>query len=49
MIVFNADKVALSGNKREAKLAYWHSGYPGGLSATSYADLLDKDPRRAGR
>ncbi len=47
VIVVNADKVALTGNKRETKLAYRHSGYPGGLSATSYADLLDKDPRRA--
>ncbi len=47
VIIVNADKVALTGNKRAAKLAYRHSGYPGGLSATSYADLLDKDPRRA--
>ena len=47
VIIVNADKVALTGNKRETKLAYRHSGYPGGLSATSYADLLDKDPRRA--
>ena len=31
VIVINADKVALSGNKREQKLAYRHSGYPGGL------------------
>ncbi len=47
VIVVNADKVALTGNKRQTKLAYRHSGYPGGLSATSYADLLEKDPRRA--
>jgi large subunit ribosomal protein L13 len=47
VIVVNADKVTLTGNKRETKLAYRHSGYPGGLSATSYADLLTKDPRRA--
>ena len=47
VIIVNADKVALTGNKRETKLAYRHSGYPGGLSATSYADLLTKDPRRA--
>ncbi|MGH3384859.1 MAG: 50S ribosomal protein L13, partial [Nocardioidaceae bacterium] len=46
-IIVNADKVALSGNKREAKLAYRHSGYPGGLSATPYGDLLEKNPRRA--
>ncbi len=47
VIVVNADKVALSGNKRETKLAYRHSGYPGGLSSIAYGELLDKDPRRA--
>jgi len=47
VIVVNAAKVALTGNKRESKLAYRHSGYPGGLSAVPYTELLDKDPRRA--
>lgn len=47
VIIVNADKVALTGTKRDTKIAYRHSGYPGGLSATSYANLLDKDPRRA--
>jgi len=47
VVIINAEKVALTGNKRDTKLAYRHSGYPGGLSATSYANLLDKDPRRA--
>jgi large subunit ribosomal protein L13 len=47
VIIVNADKVALSGNKRETKLAYRHSGYPGGLTATAYGDLLAKDPRKA--
>jgi large subunit ribosomal protein L13 len=47
VIVVNADKVALSGTKRETKLAYRHSGYPGGLNATAYGVLLDKDPRKA--
>jgi large subunit ribosomal protein L13 len=47
VVVINADKVALSGNKRETKVAYRHSGHPGGLSATSYDELLTKDPRRA--
>jgi large subunit ribosomal protein L13 len=40
VIVINADKVVLTSNKAESKLAYRHSGYPGGLSATSYADLM---------
>jgi large subunit ribosomal protein L13 len=47
VIVVNADKVALSGNKREQKRAYRHSGYPGGLRSISYGDLLDKHPERA--
>jgi large subunit ribosomal protein L13 len=47
VIIVNADKVALSGNKRQDKLAYRHSGYPGGLKQVSYGDLLEKDPRKA--
>ena len=42
-----SDKVALTGNKREAKLAYRHSGYPGGLRGTPYSELLEKNPERA--
>ena len=47
VIVINADKVALTGNKRETKLAYRHSGYPGGLRSVTYAELLEKRPERA--
>ena len=47
VIVINADKVALTGNKRETKVAYRHSGFPGGLRSVKYADLLDKHPERA--
>jgi large subunit ribosomal protein L13 len=47
VIIINADKVALTGNKREQKLAYRHSGYPGGLRATNYVELLDKHPEKA--
>jgi large subunit ribosomal protein L13 len=47
VIIINADKVALTGNKREQKMDYRHSGYPGGLRATSYVDLLASNPRRA--
>ena len=47
VIVINADKVALTGNKRETKLAYRHSGYPGGLRSVTYAELLEKRPDRA--
>ncbi|MFJ6214386.1 50S ribosomal protein L13 [Streptomyces sp. NPDC092296] len=47
VIIINADKVHLSGNKREQKLAYRHSGYPGGLRSVRYGDLLDKTPEKA--
>ncbi len=47
VIIINAEKVALTGQKLEQKKAYRHSGYPGGLSATTYAELLEKHPTRA--
>ena len=47
VIVVNADKVALTGSKREQKRAYRHSGYPGGLRSVGYVELLDKHPERA--
>ncbi|MBA9001266.1 MULTISPECIES: 50S ribosomal protein L13 [Thermomonospora] len=47
VIVVNADKVALSGNKREQKRAYRHSGYPGGLRSVTYKELLERHPERA--
>ena len=40
VIVINADKVVLTSGKADAKMAYRHSGYPGGLTATSYSDLM---------
>ena len=46
-VVVNADKVALTGNKRTDKDVYRHSGYPGGLKTTSYGDLLERDARKA--
>jgi large subunit ribosomal protein L13 len=47
VIIINADKVELSGNKLERKMAYRHSGYPGGLRSVSYAVLMEKHPERA--
>ncbi|MEO6471919.1 MAG: 50S ribosomal protein L13 [Aeromicrobium sp.] len=47
VIVINAEKVALSGNKRTDKLAYRHSGFPGGLKSIAFGDLLEKDARKA--
>ena len=47
VVVINAGKVALTGAKREQKMDYRHSGYPGGMRATSYTELLESNPRRA--
>ncbi len=44
VIIINASKVALTGNKREQKMAYRHSGYPGGLKAVPYTQLLALRP-----
>ncbi len=46
VIVINAEKVALTGSKKEQKFDYRHSGFPGGLRATAYGDLLESNPRR---
>ena len=47
VIVVNAGKVALTGNKRRDKIHYRHSGYPGGLKEISYEQLLAKRPAQA--
>lgn len=47
VIIINADKVALTGSKLAQKKAYRHSGYPGGLTAVGYAELLEKNPEKA--
>jgi large subunit ribosomal protein L13 len=47
VVIINASKVHLSGNKRTQKLAYRHSGHPGGLRSVRYDELLDKNPEKA--
>jgi large subunit ribosomal protein L13 len=47
VIIVNAAKVALTGNKLQDKRAYRHSGYPGGLRSVSYADLMARNPEKA--
>ena len=44
VVVVNAEKVAVTGNKRQAKLYYRHSGYPGGLRSRTLAEQLDRRP-----
>ncbi len=47
VVIVNAGAIVLTGSKRDQKMAYRHSGYPGGLTATSYTELLEKNPRKA--
>lgn len=47
IIIVNAEKVALTGKKREQKIHYTHSLYPGGLKAVTYGRLLDTKPEQA--
>lgn len=44
VIVLNADKLKVTGNKVRDKIYYHHSGYPGGIKAVSCGELLAKDP-----
>ena len=44
VIVLNADKIALTGNKLAGKVYYRHSGFPGGLKETTAGELLTKKP-----
>lgn len=46
VIIVNAEKVKVTGNKERAKLYYRHSGYPGGFRVTSFRELLAKHPTR---
>src|SRR5215211_1932393 len=44
VVVVNAEKVAVTGNKLEQKRYWRHSGYPGGIRFRTLGDLLDKHP-----
>ena len=47
VIVINAEKVKLTGNKRNNDIFYWHTGYPGGIKERSQGQILDgKHPER---
>jgi large subunit ribosomal protein L13 len=47
VVIINADKVYLSGNKVDDKSYYRHSGYPGGITEIKYKDLVEKKPTEA--
>ena len=44
VIIINADKAILTGNKLDKKMYYHHSGYPGGLKEMTYRQLMAKKP-----
>ncbi len=47
VIVINADKIRLTGNKAQADIFYWHTGYPGGIKGKSKGEILSgKFPER---
>lgn len=44
VVVINAEKIAVTGNKRADKMYYRHSGYPGGLKTRTLNDMLERRP-----
>ncbi len=44
VVVVNAEKVVVTGNKAEQKVYYRHTGYPGGLRETSFEAMLERKP-----
>jgi large subunit ribosomal protein L13 len=44
VVVVNAEKIAVTGNKRQQKLYYRHSGYPGGLRTRTLEEMLERRP-----
>jgi large subunit ribosomal protein L13 len=46
VVVVNADKIRLTGNKLDDKIYYHHTGYPGGIRSTNARDLLSRHPER---
>jgi large subunit ribosomal protein L13 len=49
VIVVNAEKISVTGNKREEKRYYRHSGYPGGLRSRTLNDMLERRPEEVMR
>lgn len=46
IVVVNAEKVKVTGNKAKDKIYHAHSGYPGGLKSISFEKLIDRAPER---
>jgi large subunit ribosomal protein L13 len=46
VVIINAEKISVSGNKRDDKFIYRHSGFPGGLRQRSVGEMIEKFPDR---
>lgn len=46
VIVINAEKVEVTGKKRDHKLYRWHTGYPGGLKEVTFRQMIERRPER---
>lgn len=46
VVIVNAEKISVSGNKRDTKFIYRHSGHPGGLKQRSVGEMIEKQPDR---
>lgn len=44
IVVINAERIRVTGNKTTAKIYHRHTGYPGGLKSSSFAELIDRKP-----
>lgn len=47
VVVVNADKLRVTGNKPHSKMYHRHTGFPGGIKSIVFSDLMDKAPTRA--
>ncbi len=46
IVIVNAEKVRVTGNKAQAKLYHWHTGYPGGIKEICFAEQIKRHPTR---
>jgi len=46
VVIVNAEKIHLTGNKLDDKTYYWHSGYPGGIKGMTAREMLEKKPEQ---
>ncbi len=44
IVIVNAEKIQVTGNKSADKMYYRHTGYPGGIRSINFADLIERKP-----